>query len=173
MKSIKESIRKNIALMEDEHKPELSLYKAINKYFKEFGHERGMLVLDRILKEISKKHSPSHVTDKSLPPSFVGGGVTIYEMMEEDESVDNIGDSLIHSEKFEEILKNTYAHDFENEFEYVDNIFKSLISDYEGTSIENELMEYLEDVYGESLIDLYKSGDDDDKDHNDDLEYFV
>ena len=58
MKSIKESIRKNIALMEDEHKPELSLYKAINKYFREHGHERGMLVLDRILKEISKKHGP-------------------------------------------------------------------------------------------------------------------
>jgi hypothetical protein len=35
MKSIKESIRKHIAIMEDAHKPELSLYKAINKYFKD------------------------------------------------------------------------------------------------------------------------------------------
>jgi len=172
MKSIKESIRKNIALMEDEHKPELSLYKAINKYFKEFGHERGMLVLDRILKEISKKHGPSHVTDKSFAPVPVGD-VTIHEMMEEDESVENIGDSLIHSEYFEEILKSTYASDFENESEYVDSILKSLISEYEGTSIEDELYEYLKDVYGESLIDLYKSGDDDDKDHDNDLEYFT
>ena len=48
MKSIKESIRKHIAIMEDAHKPELSLYKAINKYFKEFGHERGMWVLEKI-----------------------------------------------------------------------------------------------------------------------------
>lgn len=172
MKSIKESIRKNIALMEDEHKPELSLYKAINKYFKEFGPERGMLVLDRILKEIAKKHGPSQMTDKSVAPVPVGG-VTIHEMMEEDESVDNIGDSLIHSEYFEEILESTYASDFENESEYVDSILRSLISEYEGTSIEDELYEYLKDVYGESLIDLYKSGDDDSKDHNNDLEYFV
>ena len=172
MKSIKESIRKIIALMEDEHKPELSLYKAINKYFREHGHERGMLVLDRILKEISKKHGPSHVSDKSFAPVPVGG-VTIHEMMEEDESVENIGDSLIHSEYFEEILESTYASDFENESEYVDSILSSLISEYEGTSIEDELYEYLKDVYGESLIDLYKSGDDDSKDHDNDLEYFV
>lgn len=172
MKSIKESIRKNIALMEDEHKPELSLYKAINKYFREHGHERGMLVLDRILKEISKKHGPSHVSDKSFAPVPVGG-VTIHEMMEEDESVENIGDSLIHSEYFEEILESTYASDFENESEYVDSILSSLISEYKGTSIEDELYEYLKDVYGESLIDLYKSGDDDSKDHDNDLEYFV
>jgi len=103
MKSIKESIRKNITLMEDEHKPELSLYKAINKYFKEFGPERGMMVLDRILKEIAKKHGPSQMTDKSFAPVPVGG-VTIHEMMDEDESIDDIGDSLIQSEKFEEIL---------------------------------------------------------------------
>lgn len=172
MKSIKESIRKIIALMEDEHKPELSLYKAINKYFREHGHERGMLVLDRILKEISKKHGPSHVSDKSFAPVPVGG-VTIHEMMEEDESVENIGDSLIHSEYFEEILESTYASDFENESEYVDSILSSLISEYKGTSIEDELYEYLKDVYGESLIDLYKSGDDDSKDHDNDLEYFV
>lgn len=172
MKSIKESIRKNIALMEDEHKPELSLYKAINKYFKEHGHERGMLVLERILKDILKKHGPSHVSDKSFAPVPIGG-VTIHEMMEEDESVENIGDSLIHSEYFEEILASTYASDFENESEYVDSILSSLISEYEGTSIEDELYEYLKDVYGESLIDLYKSGDDDSKDHDNDLEYFV
>ncbi len=172
MKSIKESIRKITALMEDEHKPELSLYKAINKYFREHGHERGMLVLDRILKEISKKHGPSHVSDKSFAPVPVGG-VTIHEMMEEDESVENIGDSLIHSEYFEEILESTYASDFENESEYVDSILSSLISEYKGTSIEDELYEYLKDVYGESLIDLYKSGDDDSKDHDNDLEYFV
>ena len=94
-------------------------------------------------------------------------------MMEEDESVENIGDSLIHSEYFEEILASTYASDFENESEYVDSILSSLISEYEGTSIEDELYEYLKDVYGESLIDLYKSGDDDSKDHDNDLEYFV
>ncbi len=72
--------------MEDEHKPELSLYKAINKYFKEFGPERGMMVLDRILKEIAKKHGPSQMTDKSFAPVPVGG-VTIHEMMDEDDWV--------------------------------------------------------------------------------------
>ena len=60
--------------MEDAHKPELSLYKAINKYFKEFGHERGMMVLEKILMDISKKHGPSQVTDKSVGPKSVGGG---------------------------------------------------------------------------------------------------
>ena len=172
MKSIRESIRKNISLMEDEHKPELSLYKAINKYFKEFGPERGMMVLDRILKEIAKKHGPSQVSDKSFAPVPVGG-VTIHEMMDEDESIDDIGDSLIQSEKFEEILNTTYASDFSDEFEYADNIISYLISDYAGTAIEEDLIDYIKDVYGEQLLDLYRSGDDDDNDGDDDLEYFV
>ena len=172
MKSIKESIRKNITLMEDEHKPELSLYKAINKYFKEFGPERGMMVLDRILKEIAKKHGPSQMTDKSFAPVPVGG-VTIHEMMDEDESIDDIGDSLIQSEKFEEILNTTYASDFSDEFEYADNIISYLISDYAGTAIEEDLIDYIKDVYGEQLLDLYRSGDDSDNDGDDDLEYFV
>jgi hypothetical protein len=172
MKSIKESIRKNITLMEDEHKPELSLYKAINKYFKEFGPERGMMVLDRILKEIAKKHGPSQMTDKSFAPVPVGG-VTIHEMMDEDESIDDIGDSLIQSEKFEEILNTTYASDFSDEFEYADNIISYLISDYAGTAIEEDLIDYIKDVYGEQLLDLYRSGDDNDNDGDDDLEYFV
>ena len=172
MKSIRESIRKNITLMEDEHKPELSLYKAINKYFKEFGPERGMMVLDRILKEIAKKHGPSQMTDKSFAPVPVGG-VTIHEMMDEDESIDDIGDSLIQSEKFEEILNTTYASDFSDEFEYADNIISYLISDYAGTAIEEDLIDYIKDVYGEQLLDLYRSGDDSDNDGDDDLEYFV
>ena len=172
MKSIKESIRKNITLMEDEHKPELSLYKAINKYFKEFGPERGMMVLDRILKEIAKKHGPSQMTDKSFAPVPIGG-VTIHEMMDEDESIDDIGDSLIQSEKFEEILNTTYASDFSDEFEYADNIIYYLISDYAGTAIEEDLIDYIKDVYGEQLLDLYRSGDDSDNDGDDDLEYFV
>ena len=172
MKSIRESIRKNISLMEDEHKPELSLYKAINKYFKEFGPERGMMVLDRILKEIAKKHGPSQMTDKSFAPVPVGG-VTIHEMMDEDESIDDIGDSLIQSEKFEEILNTTYASDFSDEFEYADNIIYYLISDYAGTAIEEDLIDYIKDVYGEQLLDLYRSGDDSDNDGDDDLEYFV
>lgn len=172
MKSIRESIRKNISLMEDEHKPELSLYKAINKYFKEFGPERGMMVLDRILKEIAKKHGPSQMTDKSIAPVPVGG-VTIHEMMDEDESIDDIGDSLIQSEKFEEILNTTYASDFSDEFEYADNIISYLISDYAGTAIEEDLIDYIKDVYGEQLLDLYRSNEDDDKDGDNDLEYFV
>ena len=158
--------------MEDEHKPELSLYKAINKYFKEFGPERGMMVLDRILKEIAKKHGPSQMTDKSFAPVPIGG-VTIHEMMDEDESIDDIGDSLIQSEKFEEILNTTYASDFSDEFEYADNIIYYLISDYAGTAIEEDLIDYIKDVYGEQLLDLYRSGDDEDNDGDDDLEYFV
>ena len=158
--------------MEDEHKPELSLYKAINKYFKEFGPERGMMVLDRILKEIAKKHGPSQMTDKSIAPVPVGG-VTIHEMMDEDESIDDIGDSLIQSEKFEEILNTTYASDFSDEFEYADNIISYLISDYAGTAIEEDLIDYIKDVYGEQLLDLYRSEEDDDKDGDNDLEYFV
>ena len=158
--------------MEDEHKPELSLYKAINKYFKEFGPERGMMVLDRILKEIAKKHGPSQMTDKSIAPVPVGG-VTIHEMMDEDESIDDIGDSLIQSEKFEEILNTTYASDFSDEFEYADNIIYYLISDYAGTAIEEDLIDYIKDVYGEQLLDLYRSDEDDDKDGDNDLEYFV
>jgi hypothetical protein len=173
MKSIKESIRKHIAIMEDAHKPELSLYKAINKYFKEFGHERGMLVLEKILMDISKKHGPSQVTDKSVGPKSIGG-VTIHEMMnEEDESVEDIGDSLLNSEKFEEILNTTYSSDFSDEFEYADNIIYYLISDYVDTEIEEELIDYIKDVYGYQLLDLYRSGNDDDDDGDDDLEYFI
>jgi hypothetical protein len=173
MKSIKESIRKHIAIMEDAHKPELSLYKAINKYFKEFGHERGMNVLEKILMDISKKHGPSQVSDKSFAPVPVGGA-TIHEMMnEEDETVEDIGDSLLNSEKFEEILDTTYASDFSDEFEYADNIIYDLISDYVDTEIEEELIDYIKDVYGYQLLDLYRSGNDDDDDGDDDLEYFI
>jgi hypothetical protein len=173
MKSIKESIRKHITIMEDAHKPELSLYKAINKYFKEFGHERGMNVLEKILMDISKKHGPSQVTDKSVGPKSIGG-VTIHEMMnEEDESVEDIGDSLLNSEKFEEILNTTYSSDFSDEFEYADNIIYYLISDYVDTEIEEELIDYIKDVYGYQLLDLYRSGNDDDDDGDDDLEYFI
>ena len=150
----------------------MSLYKAINKYFKEFGPERGMMVLDRILKEIAKKHGPSQMTDKSFAPVPIGG-VTIHEMMDEDESIDDIGDSLIQSEKFEEILNTTYASDFSDEFEYADNIISYLISDYAGTAIEEDLIDYIKDIYGEQLLDLYRSEEDDDKDGDNDLEYFV
>ena len=131
-----------------------------------------MMVLDRILKEIAKKHGPSQMTDKSFAPVPVGG-VTIHEMMDEDESIDDIGDSLIQSEKFEEILNTTYASDFSDEFEYADNIISYLISDYAGTAIEEDLIDYIKDVYGEQLLDLYRSGDDSDNDGDDDLEYFV
>jgi hypothetical protein len=173
MKSIKESIRKHIAIMEDAHKPELSLYKAINKYFKEFGHERGMNVLEKILMDISKKHGPSQVSDKSFAPVPVDG-VTIHEMMnEEDESVEDIGDSLLNSEKFEEILNTTYASDFSDEFEYADNIIYDLISDYVDTEIEEDLIDYIKEVYGDQLLDLFRSGNDDDDDGDDDLEYFI
>jgi hypothetical protein len=172
MKSIKESIRKHITIMEDAHKPELTLYKSINKYFKEFGHERGMMVLEKILMDISKKHGPSQVSDKSFAPVPVGGA-TIHEMMDENESVDDIGDSLLNSEKFEEILNTTYASDFSDEFEYADNIIYYLISDYVDTEIEEELIDYIKDVYGEQLLDLYRSEEDDDKDGDNDLEYFV
>ena len=173
MKSIKESIRKHIAIMEDTHKPELTLYKAINKYFKEFGPERGMMVLEKILMDISKKHGPSQVTDKSVGPKSVGGA-TIHEMMnEEDESVEDIGDSLLTSEKFEEILNTTYASDFSDEFEYADNIIYDLISDYVDTEIEEDLIDYIKEVYGYQLLDLYRSGNDDDDDGDNDLEYFV
>jgi hypothetical protein len=173
MKSIKESIRKHIAIMEDAHKPELSLYKAINKYFKEFGHERGMNVLEKILMDISKKHGPSQVSDKSFAPVPVAG-VTIHEMMnEEDERVVDIGDSLLNSEKFEEILNTTYSSDFSDEFEYADNIIYYLISDYVDTEIEEELIDYIKDVYGDQLLDLFRSGNDYDDDGDDDLEYFI
>ena len=159
--------------MEDAHKPELTLYKTINKYFKEFGPERGMMVLEKILMDISKKHGPSQVTDKSVGPKSVGGA-TIHEMMnEEDESVEDIGDSLLNSEKFEEILDATYASDFSDEFEYADNIIYDLISDYVDTEIEEDLIDYIKEVYGDQLLDLYRSGNDDDDDGDDDLEYFI
>ena len=112
------------------------------------------------------------MTDKSFAPVPVGG-VTIHEMMDEDESIDDIGDSLIQSEKFEEILNTTYASDFSDEFEYADNIISYLISDYAGTAIEEDLIDYIKDVYGEQLLDLYRSDEDDDKDGDNDLEYFV
>jgi hypothetical protein len=132
-----------------------------------------MNVLEKILMDISKKHGPSQVTDKSVGPKSIGG-VTIHEMMnEEDESVEDIGDSLLNSEKFEEILNTTYSSDFSDEFEYADNIIYYLISDYVDTEIEEELIDYIKDVYGYQLLDLYRSGNDDDDDGDDDLEYFI
>jgi len=93
--------------------------------------------------------------------------------MDEDESIDDIGDSLIQSEKFEEILNTTYASDFSDEFEYADNIISYLISDYVDTEIEEDLIDYIKEVYGDQLLDLYRSGNDDDDDGDGDIEYFI
>ena len=41
------------------------------------------------------------------------------------------------------------------------------------TEIEEDLIDYIKEVYGDQLLDLYRSGNDDDDDGDGDIEYFI
>jgi len=89
-----------------------------------------------------------------------------------EDKIEDLGDSLISSSKMDDALTNTYASDFNDEMEYTNAIIKFLLSEFEDYDFYNELYDYVKDVYGEDFMKLYRSGDDDYFDGDNDEEFF-
>jgi len=90
-----------------------------------------------------------------------------------EDNIEDLGDSLMSSSRLDDILTKTYATDFEDELEYTHQIINSLISEFEGYDFYDELFGYIKDVYSDNFIRLYRSGDDDYSDGDNDDEFFV
>lgn len=150
MNHIIKSARKILREMENDNEREITIYKIIKKYYDDFGVERGEKLLNAIMKHLSEKNKAKRITD------YEKEGEPVLEMMMGPEStVDELGDSLINSEKFERIIKDLDISEFENEYEYADFIILLLTAKYIGTPIHDDLFEYLKDVYFEDIINLY------------------
>lgn len=174
MKNIRESLRRTLKEMEDDNSKEIAIYKMLKRYTDEYGIERAAKLVQAIVKQLSSTYIPSRVSDDTTAPDSV---------MEEDnegfristnpgsDSIEDIGDDLISSSKMDSILTNTYATDFSDEFEYADNIIRELVNDYVDSPIYDELYDYVKEAYGENLIELYLSGEDDFFDGDNDEEF--
>lgn len=150
MNHIIKTTKRLLKEMEDDNKREISLYKMIKRYYDDFGVERGEALLSAIMKQLSTKNRAKRVTDIEKE------GEPVLEMMMGPETeADELGDSLMNSNKLEEIIKNTDASEFENEYEYSEFIINLLTSEYIGYPIYDELVSYLNDVYLEDIINLY------------------
>ena len=103
----------------------------------------------------------------------------MYEQDGGESSVDEIGDSIWGSGIIWELLKDYHPEDFGDEFEFVDNMIHFLIMQYEDETYYDELYDYMKDVYGEYLFDIYADEMDnefefgDDEDFNDEEEYVI
>jgi hypothetical protein len=101
----------------------------------------------------------------------------MYEQDGGESSVDEIGDSIWGSGRIWELLKDYHPEDFGDEFEFADNMIHFLIMQYEDETYYDELYDYMKDVYGEYLFDIYadEMGNEfefgDDEDFNDEEEY--
>ena len=109
MNNILKSAKRLIKEMEEDNKREVTLYKMIKKYYDDFGTERGDKLLTVIKKNLSHLNAPKQVSDVGVPQYPVSE-----MMMGPDESVDNIGDSIMNSDLSNMAIKTTYADDFDN-----------------------------------------------------------
>ena len=105
-----------------------------------------------------------------------------YGMNEQDggeSSVEQIGDAIWGSGRIWELLKDYEPQDFSDEFEFADNMIHFLTAPYEDEAFYDELYDYMKEVYGEYLFDIYADemgddfdfGDDEDEEEDDDFEY--
>lgn len=79
-----------------------------------------------------------------------------------------MGDSIMGSQDFQKIFNNMDPSEFDDEFEYADNVIFRVLYKYQDTPYYDELFEYVKDMYSDSLFDAYQvtmgrdSFDDDD-----------
>jgi hypothetical protein len=168
MKNIKESIRKSIKEVEENNAREIHVYKTIKKYFDDFGPDRGAKLLNAITRQLEVNYSAGVAPKDTITP-----GPVMEMMMGPEDNIEDLGDSLMSSSRLNDILTKTYATDFEDELEYTHQIINSLISEFEGYDFYDELFGYIKDVYSDNFIRLYRSGDDDYSDGDNDDEFFV
>jgi hypothetical protein len=97
-----------------------------------------------------------------------GGSMEEGEMDEDEDggmsTIDELGDAIIKSGRLEEILQENNPEDYSDEFEFVDNIMTQLLYPYTDDEYYDELHDYIKDMYGETLFDIYKSKMDDEFD---------
>jgi hypothetical protein len=97
-----------------------------------------------------------------------GGSMEEGEMDEDEDggmsTIDELGDAIIKSGRLGEILQENNPEDYSDEFEFVDNIMTQLLYPYTDDEYYDELHDYIKDMYGETLFDIYKSKMDDEFD---------
>ena len=97
-----------------------------------------------------------------------GGSMEEGEMDEDEDggmsTIDELGDAIINSGRLGEILQENNPEDYSDEFEFVDNIMTQLLYPYTDDEYYDELHDYIKDMYGETLFDIYKSKMDDEFD---------
>lgn len=97
--------------------------------------------------------------DKSAMEEAEDGGLS---------TIDELGDAIMGSGRLEEILQEIDPSEFSDEFEFVDNVISHLISPYSDDEYYDELYDYIKDMYGEKLFDMFNLDmDDEDFDEED------
>lgn len=157
MNNILKSAKRIIKEMEEDNKREITIYKLVKKYYDDFGSERGDKLLTVIKKNLSHLNAPKQVRDTQVPSEPV-----MEMMMGPDESIENIGDSIMNSDLSNMAIKTTYAGDYDNFADYLNEILNKLTNEYLTDPIYDELKEYLYDVYSGYFLELYMMGQDDD-----------
>ncbi len=157
MNNILKSAKRIIREMEEDNKREITIYKLVKKYYDDFGSERGDKLLTVIKKNLSLLNAPKQVRDTQVPSEPV-----MEMMMGPDESIENIGDSIMNSDLSNMAIKTTYAGGYDNFGDYLNEILNKLTNEYLTDPIYDELKEYLYDVYSEYFLELYMMGQDDD-----------
>ena len=82
-----------------------------------------------------------------------------------------IGDTIMGSQIFQELFNSVDPAEFEDEFEYADNIISWAIEDFiEDEPLYDDLYDYIKQMYSESLFDAYRVTMGDDFFGDDDIE---
>lgn len=104
-----------------------------------------------------------------------GGSMEEGEMEEAEDgglsTIEELGDAIMGSGRLEEVLQENNPEDYSDEFEFVDNVISQLLYPYIDDEYYDELREYIKDIYGEQLFDIYGSDMNDDFDFGDDEEF--
>ena len=69
--------------------------------------------------------------------------------------ISKMGDSIMGSQNFQEIFSGMDPSEYEDEFEYADNVIYRALYNYEDKPYYDDLFEYVKDMYSESLFDAY------------------
>jgi len=80
------------------------------------------------------------------------------EMSEQDDSMMDLsllGDRIMGSQEFQQLFNEVDPAEFNDEFEYADNMFYWATKDYEDEPFYDDLIEYLKDMYSDSFFDAY------------------
>lgn len=73
-----------------------------------------------------------------------------------------LGDSIMGSQRFQELFSSMDPSEFSDEFEYADNMIYLATHEFEDEPFYDDLIEYIKEMYSESFFDSYRvtMGDD-------------